>query len=295
MKKAIPILCTLCFGAMLLADPQKASAAVREGLQLCFQTVLPSLFPFFVVVNLLIRLHFVSIPEFLFAPLMGPLFRLRGICVVPLLSGLLGGYPTGAKTAADLYEQGILSRQEAELLLGFCNNCGPAFLLGYVGTVVLKNPSAGWQLYCIHAASALITGMLLCRLCRQRGPALLPCRLPEQTPSFSSSFTSSVTGAFSSTMQICAYVTIFRVAAALLPLPPIASGVLEMVSGVAALSPGKTGFVLAAAITSWGGLSVHFQAMSVTGDLSMKYYWTGKTVQTAVAAALAATLPPLVL
>ena len=295
MKKFLSIGLTLLFALLLLLYPAQASAAVGDGLLLCANTVIPSLFPFFVVVSLLGQLGFANWLQRLFAPLMGPLFRMDGVCVMPLMAGLLGGYPSGAKAAAELYEQNLLSRQEAQKLLGFCNNCGPAFLLGYVGTVVLKNPSAGWQLYCIHAASALITGMLLCRLCRQRGPALLPCRLPQQTPSFSSSFTSSVTGAFSSTMQICAYVTIFRVAAALLPLPPIASGVLEMVSGVAALSPGRTGFVLAAAITSWGGLSVHFQAMSVTGKLSMKYYWTGKAVQTAVAAALAATLPPLVL
>jgi len=280
----------MLFGAMLLIFPQQASTAVREGLQLCFQTVVPSLFPFFVVTNLLIRLHFADALEGFFAPLMMPLFRLRGVCAMPLLTGLLGGYPTGAKAAADLYGHGVISRQEAELLLGFCNNCGPSFLLGYVGTAVLESPAAGGQLFCIHVASALLTGMLLCRLYPDRGPALLPCRLPRQSTPLSTSFTTSVTGAFSSTLQICAYVTVFRVAAALLPLPAGTLGILEMVSGIAALPPDRAGFVMAAAITAWGGLSVHFQTMSVAEGLSMKRHWLGKTVQTAIAVGLAALM-----
>ena len=107
--------------------------------------------------------------------------------------------------------------------------------------------------------------------------------------------TAAISGALTAAVNICAYVTFFRVAAALLPLPAPAMGALEMVGALTALPPGEEGFVMAAAVTAWGGLSIHCQTMSVTGTLSMKYYWTGKTVQTAAAAALAAVLPPLAL
>lgn len=272
---------------MLLRYPQLSAAAVRDGLQLCFQTVMPSLFPFFVVTGMLIRLRFADALERLFVPLIRPMFRLRGVCAMPILTGLLGGYPTGAKAASDLYEQGVISRQEAELLLGFCNNCGPAFLLGYVGSTILKTPAAGIRLFYIHTVSALLTGVLLCRLCRDRGPVLLPCRLPQQPVSFSQAFTASVSGALTSTLSICAYVTVFRVAAALLPLPAGTLGLLEMVSGIAVLSPDRVGFIMAAAITAWGGLSVHFQTMSVAKELSLRYHWPGKAIQTVIAAVLA--------
>lgn len=287
MKKWLLILCTLLFGAMLLLYPQEASAAVREGLNLCFHTVLPALFPFFVVTNLLIRLHFADLLEPLFAPLMAPLFHLRGVCAMPLLAGLLGGYPTGAKSAADLYAQGIISRQEAELLLGFCNNCGLSFLLSYVGAAILGSTAAGTRLFLIHTTAALLTGMILCRLCRSRGPALLPCRLPQEPVHFPKAFTAAVTGAFSSVLNICAYVVLFRAAAAILPLPAQSLGILEIVSGIAALSKGREGFVMAAAITAWGGLSVHCQTMSVAEGLSLKWHWLGKLVQALLAAAIA--------
>ena len=133
MKKWLTLPAVLAVGGLLLLRPQAAAQAVREGLALCAGTVIPSLFPFFVVVSLLLQLGLAETLQGLCGPFMGPLFRMRGVCALPLLAGLLGGYPAGARTAAELFQQGRLSRREAELLLGFCDNCGPAFLLGYVG------------------------------------------------------------------------------------------------------------------------------------------------------------------
>ena len=289
MKKLASILPILIFGVLLLLRPGPAAQAVQEGLALCCRTVVPSLFPFFVVVSLLLQLGFASMLQGVCAVFMGPLFRLRGVCAMPLIAGLLGGYPSGAKTAADLYQQGQLSRQEAELLLGFCNNCGPAFLLGYVGAGVLGNVQAGIWLFLIHAASALLTGVILCHVQRDRGPALLPCRLPERVVPFPQALTGAVTGALTSTLNICAFVVAFRVLSSLLPaaLPAWVLGVLEMVSGIAALEPDRMGFVMAAGIVGWGGLSVHCQTMSVAGGLSLKWHWLGKAAQTVLSVLLA--------
>lgn len=292
MKRMIPTAAVLFFAALLLLHPETATAAMEEGLLLCFRTVIPSLFPFFVVTSLLTQLGFAGLLQGMFAPLMGPLFKMRGVCALPLLAGLLGGYPTGAKTAADLYDEGIIFKEEAERLLGFCNNCGPAFLLSYVGAGVLGSPALGGKLLVIHMASALLTGMLLCRLGHVKGPVLLPCRMPDAPIHLPRVFTGAVTGSLTSMLNICAYVVIFRTAAALLPLPGWGLGALEMVSGLAALSADKVGFIAAAAFTAWGGLSVHCQTMAVAGELSTKWHWLGKAVQTMMAAALAFLLGP---
>ena len=91
MKKLLPALAVLAFTAGLLARPEAVSAAVREGLTLCYQTVIPSLFPFFAAVGLLTRLGLARWLQGLCRPFMGPMFRLRGTCAMPLLAGLARG------------------------------------------------------------------------------------------------------------------------------------------------------------------------------------------------------------
>ena len=292
MKRAVPAALVFLLGGLLLLRPEAVSGAVRSGLTLCFQTVIPSLFPFFVVVSLLLQLGLADCLQGLCAPFMGPLFRLRGICALPLITGLLGGYPSGAKTAADLYRQGQLTRREAELLLGFCDNCGPAFLLSYVGAGVLGSSRAGIWLFLSHTASALTAGMLLCRLQPDRGPALLRSNLPAKPVKLPEALTASVTGAITSTLHICGFVVLFQALTSLVPeqLPGAALGALEMVAGAAALEPGPVGFVAGAAIVGWGGLSVHCQAMAVTAGLSFRWHWVGKAAQAALSAAMAAGL-----
>lgn len=292
MKKMLPVAAALAAVLFLLLRPQEAAGAVREGLALCGGTVIPSLFPFFAAISLLLQLGAADVLGRLCGPVMGPLFRMRGVCALPLLAGVLGGYPSGARTAAELYAQGCISRQEAELLLGFCDNCGPAFLLGYVGAGVLRDPAAGIRLYLIHVLAAFLTGAVLCRLVRDRGPALPGGSLPARAVSFPQALTASVSGALTSTLHICAFVIFFRVLAAVTPMPAFLLGALEMVGGVAALSPGPGGFVAAAAIVGWGGLSVHCQAMSLTAPegLSFRRHWVGKAAQAAASALLAAAV-----
>ena len=52
----------------------------------------------------------------------------------------------GAKAVAELYQQGLCSRQEAQRLLGFCNNSGPAFFIGVVGPTRMDYASVAARL-----------------------------------------------------------------------------------------------------------------------------------------------------
>lgn len=287
----LPTLPVLILAALLLLEPDRAAAAVQEGLFLCVQRVIPALFPFFVVVSLLLKLGVASWLQPLFAPFMGPVFHLRGACALPLLTGFLGGYPSGAQAAAELYRQGHLSRTEAELLLGFCDNCGLSFLLGYLGAGVLGDSATGGKLFLVHATAALLTGGILCRLPRRSAPPALPDGLPAPVSTFPQALTAAVGGSTAAILNVCAFIVIFRVLTALLPLGQgWYLGFLEMVTGCSALPTGRKGFILAAVLTGWGGLSVHCQAMSVAAPLSFHWHWVGKFLQMLLSAGIAALL-----
>lgn len=205
-------------GAGLLRFPAESAAAAQEALALCFETVIPSLFPFFVLSSLAVQS---PLPRFLSRALAGfmrPLFGVGGAGASALILGLLGGYPVGARTAAELYARGEISQEEGEQLLAFCNNSGPGFFLGVCGTAVFDSARAGAYLYLIHVLSALLTGFFLRRPCSPpRGAAW------RQTERFdlASALPGAVQSSFASVWNVSAFVVFFMVALRLMTqLPP---------------------------------------------------------------------------
>ena len=106
----------------LLLLPKQSVSAAGDGVQLCLNVILPSLFPLFVLSTLCVDSGIIRALGTLMQPLMAPLFRVGGCCAGAFLLGIIGGYPVGARTAISLYESGQCSREEAERLLSFCNN-----------------------------------------------------------------------------------------------------------------------------------------------------------------------------
>ena len=132
-SRALPPLAAFAALAGLLAYP----AACREAAGKAAETVLT-----------------------LLAPVMRALFGLPGVCAGPFLLGLTGGYPIGAKSAAALYASGQCSKRQCIQLLTFCNNSGPAFLVGAVGAGIFGDTRAGLLLYFTHVLAAIAAGML---------------------------------------------------------------------------------------------------------------------------------------
>ena len=132
----------LICAAALVAAPKEAIAGAKDGLALCFNVIVPSLFPFFVLSSLVVDLGLAAYLGRAMEGLMRPLFRVSGSCAAAVALGFIGGYPVGARTALQLYQQGLCSKTEAERLLAFCNNSGPAFILGVVGAGVFGDGRA---------------------------------------------------------------------------------------------------------------------------------------------------------
>ncbi len=172
-------LALLCAVLALMRWPQESMAAARDGLALCGNVIIPSLFPFFVLSSLVVELGMSRYLGRLLEGVMAPLFRVRGACASALALGFVGGYPVGARTAIALYENGQCSKTEAERLLAFCNNSGPAFILGVVGTGIFASSRAGLLLYLAHMAASLLRRAALPLLPARRGtPAGTTCGAP---------------------------------------------------------------------------------------------------------------------
>ncbi len=312
--------CLLLVTLGLILWPRESIDAMREGLKLCGNVILPSLFPFFILSSLVVELGMSRYLGRLLEPVMVPLFRVNGTCATALALGFVGGYPVGARTALQLYQNGQCSRAEAERLLAFCNNCGPAFILGVVGAGIFGSGTVGLLLYGVHLAASLLVGLIFRSYRPGDGPRRRRDQGPQfQTASFSAAFLRSVTGAAQSVINICAFILCFAVLirlaarsglmaclAGLLSrlLGPLGltetwaqrllTGALEMSSGVSSLTDGTLSgrLSMAAFMLGWAGLSVHCQVLAFLGDsgLSMRTYVAGKLLHGGLSALLTSIL-----
>ena len=281
---------------LFLAEAGFVRAAAAEALSLCAGSVIPALFPFLVVSSLLLSLGLGELLSPMLAGLMEPLFRVDGVGSSALLLGLVGGYPIGAKTAADLYRGGRLSRPEAERLLAFCNNSNPVFLISVLGVGVFGSVRAGVWLWLIHLLSALLTGLLFRN---HGGPARRQAggTAAFQAVSLSAAFVAAVRESLSGMLSVCAFVTFFYVLARPLAslggwLGAVLVGLTELFSLTPLLRPDRFGFILASAMAGWGGLSVLCQTAAVLegSGLRLQSCAAEKAVQGLLAGLLAALL-----
>lgn len=250
-------MCLILCGILVwfLADAKHLRCEAAKALTLCAGTVIPALFPFMVVTGLLVRLGFAQWLAPDMAGLMAPLFRLPGCAGSALLLGLVGGYPIGARTAAELYTSGDLTRQEAQRLLAFCNNSNPVFLISVLGAGVFGSVRAGLWLWLIHVCAALLTGLLFRGL--GRGRKTVPPTISFQAPSLPAAFVSSVRDSAGTMLSVCAFVTFFYVLISPLtalpgPWAALAVGCGELFSLTPLLPCDRTGFLLAAGCARMG-------------------------------------------
>lgn len=135
--------------------------ATRNGLELWAFTVVPSLFPFFVITNLLSKTNVVNILGKLLDKIMKPLFNVPGIGGFAFVMGLISGYPVGAKVVSDFRKQQLVTKDEGERLLAFSNNSGPLFILSSVGISLFGDTKTGILLLCTHILSCTTVGIIL--------------------------------------------------------------------------------------------------------------------------------------
>lgn len=297
MKSKLIYGAALLFCIVLCMCADATTTAAREALFLCGNTIIPSLFPFFVVSAFMVNTGFVEAAGRLVAPFAKKVFQISGSGAVVFVIGLLCGYPTGAKMVAELYEKKQIGKKEATRLLPFCNNSGPLFIIGAVGGGMLGDTGLGMKLYGIHAISAVCTGVVLSFFGKAES------RKQEITVtgiSLGTAFSNAVCRSVTTMLQVCGFIVFFSVIRALY-VPFLGTDIVSLlIGGMAEVTLGaeticKQGLpiaqtvVLLSGIIGFGGICVLLQVWGVVSrvGLGIKTYLFGKLLQMGIATALA--------
>ena len=283
-----------CTMLLVILDTKTAVIGAKEGIDLCLQTVIPSLFPFFVLSGIINnRIGGSSLSA------MRPITKL---CKIPngaesiMILGLTAGYPIGAQMIYQCYSQKQISKSAAKRMLGFCNNAGPAFIFGIL-TPLFQNRIIPWVLWGIHIITAIIVGIVIpsadnitCNM--STSPAIT---LPQ-----------ALYKAIKTTAIVCAWILVFRIILSFcnrwfLWIFPISyqvlfSSLLELSNGcvqLVAIQQQGLRFILASSMLAFGGICVGLQTRSCTEELGYGKYYPGKVLQTLLSFLFSIILQPI--
>lgn len=269
----IPASVIMLFAAMLFF-PGPVLRGASLGLLLWFNTVLPTLFPFILICNLLISTSAIDVLLRFISPLFCRFFRVSPYGAFAVLCGFLCGYPMGAKVTADLYRQERIEKEEASYLLTFCNNTSPMFILSFLVMQTLKDNRLKLPVLGILTLSPIIISFLqpVKRTYKIQKSLISP---PAKKQPFFDVLDLSISNALESIAKVGAYIILFAVFTELFQQLPLKDSPfwllflasLEITNGITMLSGSSLGqtavFILCLAETSFGGLCAAAQTASM--------------------------------
>lgn len=283
----------------LISRPRDAAAAVVDSLSVCASKLIPSLFPFMVLTNLICS---TGLADIISRAIGGAFARATGIPAsgAPVfLLGSLGGFPVGAVAARRLADNGELSKNDAARLIAFSNNAGLAFCVGGIGSL-FGGSAVGWKLWAIQLGAAILIALISA----DRGKKAAAKPLSRQKSTLSAgeilgAFADSVTSAALAMLKICAFAVFFGtlgdVICRIFPDFPacIAASFCELTLA-ARLSAklGSAGLPICAFALGFAGFSVHSQVAAVLLDsgISMRRFFVSKLAQGFVSALITCIL-----
>lgn len=288
------ILVLLLFvGVEILTESESIMNSVLFSFQIWYHNIFPSLFPFFVLSELLIRYGFVEFLSELCKRFMYVFFRMNGSAAFVFIMSIISGFPSSAKYVRELHLKGLLSVEEATKLLMFCHFSNPLFILGTVSLLFLKNREVGFLILICHYITNIFIGICVRRYfptkekpskvsLKQALLAMHKKRIAT-TESFGSVVSKALTNSINTLLLILGTVTMFLIVTTILDnnlhlnnyFQSIINGFVEMTQGLKYVSllsiPLKFKSIMTVMILSFGGLSVHMQVFSILSDTKIKY------------------------
>lgn len=191
---------------LIILFPDVSSAGVSRGLVISANVIIPSLFPYMVCVLMFIKSGF-YIKNRYFNKMIFVLFGHNFDMFFVFLLSMLGGYPVGAKLINQLYSQKNIDKKSADIMLMYCVNAGPAFIISAIGGGVFLSYKAGCVLLVSHIMSSLIIAMFFAPKLKKYTNNKAKIVLSDK--SISENFVISVSDASTSIIQICSFVILF--------------------------------------------------------------------------------------
>lgn len=273
-RQILFLICSLFALVLGLKYSKLCAEGVRCGIELSVNKLIPSLFPFMVISELIVSTNACSLLSKISAKPFSRLFNISSEGIMPFLLGMMFGFPIGLKSAISLYECGKIDKSELYRLSLFTSIPSPAFFISAVGEGLFGSARLGAVLYLTALLGSALIGFF-CRSFFKNEKSLYFTAIKQNKGAVSGGFISAVTSSATALISVSAFVVFFSMISEVLKhffalislnsaLNVCILGALEMTGGASLASTlGESGVPLAGAILGFSGISVLCQFISI--------------------------------
>lgn len=204
-SKGLSIFFTFTILVLIMIFPDISKAGVSRGLVLSSTVIIPSLFPFMVCVMIFIK-RGLNLKNKLINRILYKLFGHNFEMFFIFLLSMLGGYPVGAKLISEMYKQKQINEKAANIMLTYCVNAGPAFIISVVGSA-FGSQKVGILLLISHLSTSIIIALISAKRIKKLN--LEYKKSIKKSVDFSTCLIESVKDSTESILAICSFVILF--------------------------------------------------------------------------------------
>jgi len=282
---------------LILLNKSLISKTIITSFGIWFNTLVPSMFPMFVLSDILISYNFTEYIPKKIVNFVSKIFNISSSAVLIVFLSMISGFPTNAINIINAYDKNMISKSEAEHLLLFNHFANPLFILETVGVFYLNNNKYGVIILISHILSNIIIGILF----RNRNKYSLDNYISKniKSQSFGNVLSNSIKKTINSLLMISGTVTLFLILSTLIInvfnldsfLAVTIQGILEMTMAISNLSLINVSdiikVVVSTIIISFGGLSIHLQVFSSLDEkIRYRNYFIGRIYQMIISGVL---------
>ena len=289
-KNIIIIICSLFFLVNLIIYRNLVFDTVGFSLNIWITSLLPALFPFFIVSDILINYDVIKYFPKVIRNSIKYLFNVSDNGLVIILLSMLSGFPSNARNIKNMYLDKKITKKEGEHLLYFTHFSNPMFILGTIPLILNSNKISKYILIS-HYLANIILGICLRNYNRVNDSNT--SNYKDDKHNFGLVLTTSIRKSLDSVLGILGTLTVFLIISTLLinffnldnTSSLLVKSILELTSGLKELGSynllDKYLLIISSCILSFGGLSVHMQVVNelVDTDISYKNYFIGRILQ----------------
>ena len=269
-----------------------------DSISLFINKVFSSLFPMFIMQDVLIDLNVPYYFYIIFNKPFNKLFKISGTLSYIFIMSLISGTPTNSYIIKKLYDDGYISSEEASHSLYFCYFSNPLFLLMMLNSIF--NLKVAIKIIIIHYFSNIIIAFLV----RKKAPSIKINKLTIHKSNITMTIINSIKNSINTLFIILGTIPFFMLLSyiilKILPSNPIIDsiikGFLEVTNGLNSLNSlninCKVKEILAISMISFGGLSIHTQIKTILEDskISIINFYKGRIYQVIISIILVITI-----